>query len=277
MKANDYPWYDSLWLSAYTKAKDLLEKYHPDRLADFVDAMDVLKTRSNFEAVKLDGIFDDSTIKEIKNIASRFESSELEKDELLSFGRQVVHRDARFTKLQENVTGLVSEIVGEAVEPGYNFLSLYNNLGVLPVHMDAPPAKWTLDYCIEQSEVWSIYLSQVRPWPEDFEILEGQSWEQQIRDDPENKFTEHRLHEGEAIVFGGSSQWHYRDRIIKKQEENFCHLLFFHFIPKGTKDLVNPKKWAEFFGIPELKEVAQKTTNATAYSLEELVENNAKG
>ena len=137
-------------------------------------------------------------------------------------------------------------------------------------------AKWTLGYCIEQSEVWPIYLSQVRPWPEEFEYMERQNWEQQIRDDPENRFTDYRLHEGEAIVFGGSSQWHYRDRIIKSQEKNFCHLLFFHFIPEGTKDLVHSNRWAEYFGIPELKEVAQKDHKPVAHSLNELIGSNAK-
>lgn len=272
MTAKNYPWYDSPWLSDYTQAKGILEKHHPDRLDEFVAAMDVLRTRSDFEAVKLDAVFDDSTKEKIKNIARSFVSSELEKDELLSFGRQVVHDDPRFTKLQGEVVDLVSEAVGEAVEPCYNFLSLYNNLGVCKVHMDAPLAKWTLDYCIEQSEVWPIYFSQVRPWPEEFEVLEGQKWEEQIRDDPENQFTEYNLHEGEAIIFGGSSQWHYRDRIVKKQEKNFCHLLFFHFIPKGTKDLVYSKRWAKHFGIPELKEVAKKSSKPVSYSLKELME-----
>jgi hypothetical protein len=28
--------------------------------------------------------------------------------------------------------------------------------------------------------------------------------------------------------------------------------LFFHFIPRGTAELVKPQNWARLFGIPEL-------------------------
>ena len=32
--------------------------------------------------------------------------------------------------------------------------------------------------------------------------------------------------------------------------------LFFHFIPRGTAELVRPRNWARLFGIPELDQVA---------------------
>lgn len=31
-----------------------------------------------------------------------------------------------------------------------------------------------------------------------------------------------------------------------------CDLLFFHFIPLGTRELVDPDNWARLFAIPEL-------------------------
>ncbi|MCY7281379.1 MAG: hypothetical protein LH610_10885 [Sphingomonas bacterium] len=89
-----------------------------------------------------------------------------EKHEMLRFGRLIVHEAELCTELQAKLTDRISELVNEPVEPSYNFLSLYNNLGVCAVHMDAPSAKWTFDYCIEQSDPWPIYLSQVQPWPE---------------------------------------------------------------------------------------------------------------
>lgn len=270
MSGKKYPWYDSPWLSAYVKAKGILERHCPEKLDDFVGAMEVFRTRPDFEAVKLDEVFDEVTLLKIKGVVGEFRSEELEKDELLSFGRQVVHDDPRFTKLQERLTDLVSEKVAEEVEPCYNFLSLYNNLGVCKVHMDAPFAKWTLDFCIEQSSVWPIYFSQVRPWPEAFECQEGQDWQELILNDPGNTFSKYCLEEGKAIIFGGSSQWHYRKRITKAQEKNFCHLLFFHFIPKGTRDLVQPEKWAELFAVPELQSVGRSGNTRSAYSIEDL-------
>lgn len=55
----------------------------------------------------------------------------------------------------------MSEAADEAVEAGYNaFLSLYDRLGVCPVHLDSPEAKWTLDLYIDQSVCWPIQVSQ---------------------------------------------------------------------------------------------------------------------
>lgn len=159
-----------------------------------------------------------------------------------------------FVQLHAKVIDFVSEAVGEEVESSYNFLSLYNNFGVCAVHMDAPIAKWTLDVCIEQSEPWPIYFSQVRPWPEDF-ICETRDWEACIKNDPENQFTAYLLQEGEAIIFSGSSQWHYRERISKTQQQNYCYLIFFHFHPTGQRKIFYPKNWANLFGIPELDNV----------------------
>ncbi|OAI53613.1 hypothetical protein AYO47_04470 [Planctomyces sp. SCGC AG-212-M04] len=173
---------------------------------------------------------------------------------MLRFGRYVVHDHEFFNTLQQSITDIVSETVNEAVEPSYNFLSLYNNLGVLRPHLDAPGSKWTVDYCIEQSAQWPIYISQVRPWPEDT-AYDPSNWEATVKGDPEIRFTPYELQEGEAIVFAGRSQWHYRERIEQKTDTNFCHLIFFHFIPRGSKKLTRLEKWAELFGIPELNDV----------------------
>ena len=147
----------------------------------------------------------------------------------------------------------VSAWVGEVVEPSYNFLSLYNNLGVCKPHMDAPSAKWTVDYCISQSEPWPIHFSQIVPWPEDWQDT-GDDWADRIKRDPQHQFCTQVLQEGQAVVFGGSSQWHYRDRIARSQRNNFCTLAFFHFVPKGLRPLINPATWPELFGIAELRD-----------------------
>ena len=53
-------------------------------------------------------------------------------------------------------------------------------------------------------------------------------------------------------MFGGSSQWHYRERIPRPHKDNFCHLVFLHFVPAGAGHLTHASKWAEHFGLPEL-------------------------
>ena len=123
---------------------------------------------------------------------------------MLSFGRIVVQDAPLCTELQAKLSDRISDFVGEAVEPCYNFLSMYHNLGVCEVHMDAPSAKWTFDYCIEQSSPWPIHLSQVRPWPEEWRH-DGDDWDDAIRTDPDHRFEPFTLEEGEAIIFGGTA------------------------------------------------------------------------
>jgi len=90
-------------------------------------------------------LIDVSTLQEIKELIKEFLSSELEKQELFKFGRLVVHDHSYFNRMQISFTELVCEIAQEPVEPYYNFLSLYNNLGVCGIYLDFAYSKWTLD------------------------------------------------------------------------------------------------------------------------------------
>ena len=138
-----------------------------------------------------------------KEIAKSIEPDRLENHEFLTMGRQVVHDHPYFTKLQIEFCDMVSSLAGEAVEPMYNFLSLYNNLGVCQPHMDAPLAKWTLDVCTDQSEPWPIYFSQIKPWPKAGQY-KGDDWQQQILDDEDNDFFDEQvLYPGEGLLFWG--------------------------------------------------------------------------
>jgi hypothetical protein len=170
------------------------------------------------------------------------------------FGRFVVHDHPFFTELQNRTIDFVSEAAGEPVEASYNFVSLYKKVGVGAVHMDAPQAKWTLDLCIEQSAQWPIHLSQVVPWPEGLTLAED-DWEGAIKESPDYEFTSYNLEPGEALLFPGSSQWHYRDPLPLDGKEHFCSLVFFHFVPKGMYETVRPKNWARLFEVPELADV----------------------
>ena len=249
-----FPWYDSLWLSSYVRAKELLRERHPGRLKDFVCAFDVLRTDPSFETIKIGDMIsaeDHERLKALVEIEARLAR---DKHEVLRFGRLIVHDAPLCSELQARLTGRISDLVGEEVEPSYNFLSLYTNLGVCAVHLDAPSAKWTFDYCIEQSAPWPIYLSQVQPWPEEWRH-DGSDWDAAIRLDPANRFTPYVLDEGEAIVFSGSSQLHYRDRIARTAARNFCHLVFLHYVPRGVRHLSDPEAWASHFGIEGLDDV----------------------
>jgi hypothetical protein len=197
--------------------------------------------------------FDDSTMEKIRHVAATLRPTDLEFHEARRFGRFVVHDHPVLTELQERTVPLVSEQVGEPVEAKYNFLSLYSARGVCSVHMDSPESKWTLDLCVEQSAPWPIFFSDVQSWPESAAGgWKNDGWENQIKQSRSVNFTSHTLHPGQAVIFSGSAQWHYRDPMPEAQGPQFCTLLFFHYIPKGTSDLVKPKNWARRFGIPEL-------------------------
>ena len=266
---NNYPWYDSQWLNSYVQAKSIIKQHNPALLEEFVNTTNLLRTRSDFQVTKLPNVFNEVTLAETRELIEVLQTDELEKQELFQFGRMVVHDHPYLNRLQKIFTDLVSEIAQEPVEPYYNFLSLYNNLGVCGVHMDAPYAKWTLDICIDQSESWPIYFSSVQPWPESFKHS-GNDWETRIKDDPENNFSKYNLEIGEGVVFSGSSQWHYRNRILNERKNNYCHLAFFHFIPKGAQRIVDPSQWASLFGVPELAQITDGKSETTAYTVSEI-------
>lgn len=261
-RSDVYPWYDSVWLAEYTRAKSTIETTRPEVLRAFVDAFRIFHTPPSFRVRLLERIFDDDTMAEIRRVVRSLRPTALELHEARAFGRFVVHDHPYFTALHHRVVPIVSGVVGEPVEPAYNFLSLYGNLGVCPPHMDSPEAKWTLDLCVGQSTPWPIYFSQVCPWPESAsDTWRDGDWEEQIKRSPSLRFTSYTLEPGQAVVFSGSSQWHYRDAIPAGPGRKFAELLFFHFVPKGSAALLRPENWARLFGVPELRS-ARPAANA---------------
>jgi hypothetical protein len=253
-----YPWYDSVWLSQYEQAKSIIRAVRPDALAGFVDGFRILHTRADFQVKFLEQPFDESTVAEIKRAIAALRPTDLEFHEARIFGRFVVHDHPFFSELQQRMIPWVSELAGEPVEARYNFLSLYTSKGVCAVHMDAPEAKWTLDFCIDQGAPWPIYFSEVQPWPDSVnEEWKNEGWENHIKQSKSLEFTGYTLQPGQALLFSGSSQWHYRDPMPEAHGKQFCTLLFFHFIPGGTAEIIKPLNWSRLFGIPELNGLSQ--------------------
>jgi hypothetical protein len=251
-----YPWYDSQWLAKYTEAKATLHGTRPQLAREFETALLPLRTRPDFRVVRLDRIFDAITLDEIRRAATRLRPGDLKLHESRDFGRFVVHDHPFFCDLQKRVEPLVSDVVGEPVETAYNFLSLYGRRGVCALHLDSPESKWTLDLCLAQSLPWPIYFSQVVPWPEVHAgAALGCDWAEQIRHDSSLTFEACTLDPGEAVIFSGSSQWHYREP-IPPVPNAFCNLLFFHFLPSGMSEIVRPANWARLFGASELAALA---------------------
>lgn len=66
----------------------------------------------------------------------------------------------------------------------------------------------------------------------------------------------------EAILFSGSSQWHYRDPLPASCSQSFCNLAFFHFIPKGFGQLIKPARREALFGLPGLSEALSRSSSS---------------
>jgi len=253
-----YPWYDSTWLDQYSTAHAIVRRVRPQALPAFEQAFEVLQTRKDFQVDLIEHVFDDDTLDEIRRVVRTLKPSDLEIHEATSFKRFVVHDHPYFTELQRQIVPLVSAAAGEPVEVSYNFLSLYSAMGVCPVHLDSPQAKWTLDFCIDQSVEWPIYFSQPHSWSE----IEDQSWTDEnwaevVKQSPAIRFRSCTLQPGQAILFSGSSQWHYRDPMPTTDRNARCDLLFFHFVPQGSGELLKPQNWARLFGIPELADAVE--------------------
>ena len=249
--ADTLQWYDSQWLDLYIAAKQIVARVAPQRLSEFVDAFGPLRTDPAFKARSLPQVFDAMLLAHVRETILAIPKSQLEMHEMRSFGRFVVHDFPEFTALQHALVERVSDWAGEAVEPRYNFLSMYTRRGVCNPHLDAPFAKWTLDICIDQSEPWPIYFSDVVPWPEQPQAGNDVS-PAAIKSRADLTFRSFALTPGDAIMFSGSSQWHYRDQLTSQKGSHFCDLLFLHYIPRGTTELVMPKNWSRLFNIPEL-------------------------
>ena len=97
------------------------------------------------------------------------------------------------------------------------------------------------------------------PWPENYIPAKG-DWQHEIKTSSEHKFQSHLMEIGQAILFSGSSQWHYRDvqPVSAEHPSCFCNLIFFHFTPAGRREIVSQKNWSRLFGIPELDALVSK-------------------
>lgn len=245
-------WYDSHFVRRLEAAKLYLSQVRPEALGGFVCGFDALLPPPGFTEVVIDDLFDAATQEQIRDAARSIPMNNLKDYEMRGFGRYIVHDHPPFVELQQQLLERMNALVGQQLVTGYNFLSLYGGAGRCDPHMDEPLSMFTLDYCIEQSEDWPIWFSKVVDWPT---VETIKNWEPQaIKDDPALAFRPHILQPGQALLFNGSSQWHYRDSITPG---GFCNLLFFHYFPKGCEDLVWPQRWAARFDIPELEPLCE--------------------
>lgn len=247
LKVGRVPWYDGYWLREFEAAKHFLHKVRPDAVERFVAGMEPLRPPKDFGISVIDRLFDEAKCAKIIEVLRSIPQAERNAEESWSFGRDLVRDHPCFTEIQAELLPLVCELTGLELVSSYNFLSLYKQAGKCDPHMDEPSAMFTLDYCIEQSVDWPIHFSEVVEWPS---VEDSQDWDpSDVTEDPNLSFQSYTLKPNQALLFTGSSQWHFREEI---PQQGFCNLLFFHYFPAGCESLVQPLSWPKHFDIPEL-------------------------
>lgn len=94
--------------------------------------------------------------------------------------------------------------------PSYVFLSMYSSDGVCRAHRDRPQCKCTVNLCISQDKPWPLY----------------------IENPADGTFEEVVLEEGDAVLFSGTDQTHYRKPMLENGG-SFCDVAHFHMVPVG--------------------------------------------
>jgi len=152
------------------------------------------------------------------------------------FSRLMAQNVGIFQHIHGQLVDFVSEQFGQQVKPSYSFLSMYDEMGICPLHIDRDQCLYTIDYLIRQDDPkpWPIYIGQPISDEERQEICdtdmakpEDEKDIAQVKD--KQNFTKVELQPNDAVLYSGTHQWHYRDRINFGQAD----LAFFHFVPEA--------------------------------------------
>ena len=151
------------------------------------------------------------------------------------FSRRYGNNIGPFAHLHGQLVEFASEQFGEEVKPSYSFLSLYDDRGICPLHIDRDQCRYTIDYLIRQDseDAWPIYIGQPIT-DERRESLRQSGLSHPATEDDikrtkaKENFETIELQPNDAVLYSGTHQWHYRDRI----KAGTADLVFFHFVPK---------------------------------------------
>lgn len=158
------------------------------------------------------------------------------------FVRTYAHNVPYFVGIHYQLAEYASTIFGEKVKPSYSFLSMYQDNGICPLHIDRPQCRYTIDYLIrqDQPEPWPILIGdhmtdEQRQALDESDDGHPKSDEAiQARIEAEN-WHEALLSPNDAVCYSGTHSWHYRPkRLVGKAD-----LVFFHFVPEAFDGPLN--------------------------------------
>jgi len=158
-----------------------------------------------------------SVTKELRNNPSVLRDQEM-------FFRHFIHNPPLLSQIHLVLTKKAREIFNEDLKPSFSFISLYGSEGKCPLHTDRPQCYRTIDVCINQGEIWPIYVN-VKP---EFQNLSTEALaEPKLATKVKETSERFDLIPGQALCYAGHSSPHWRNNITPG---NFCDLVFFHFV-----------------------------------------------
>jgi hypothetical protein len=157
-------------------------------------------------------------------------SDRRELDSPSKFGRRYGHNIPFFVSIHHQLVEYASLLFGEKVKPSYVFLSLYDDGGQCPLHIDRQQCRYTIDYLIRQEhdEPWPIAIGPQMLDTERELITDGYpnnpAERQNIIDSVD--WTTCNLAPNDAVCYSGTNSWHYRPT----KSRGTADLVFFHFV-----------------------------------------------
>jgi hypothetical protein len=150
------------------------------------------------------------------------------------FVRRYAHNVPYFVNIHRQLTEFASEQFGEPLKPSYSFLSMYDDNGICPLHIDRPQCYRTIDYLIQQdqAEPWPIRIGEPMTDEQRQALDESGAGHPQTEDEIADRiaaetWTDVLLEPNDAVLYSGTHQWHYRPERLKGRAD----LVFFHFVP----------------------------------------------
>lgn len=157
------------------------------------------------------------------------------------FVRRYANNVPLFVGIHKQLAEFASDLFGEKVKPSYSFLSMYEDNGTCPLHIDRPQCRYTIDYLIRQT--------QPEPWPicigdhmtdEQRQALDDAGEGHPTGDDIQTRINAETWHTvllnpNDAVCYSGTHSWHYRPERLSGTAD----LIFFHFVPDGFDGPLN--------------------------------------
>lgn len=152
------------------------------------------------------------------------------------FSRFMALNVPMFQDIHNQLVDFASDKFGEKVKPSYSFISMYDDKGICPLHIDRDPCVYTIDYLIRQDdpEPWPLYVGpqisdEERQHFYDIGASHPKDKRQIAQIKKSQTFTKIEFQPNDAVLYSGTHQWHYRDRIASGTAD----LVFFHFVPEA--------------------------------------------